>query len=139
MSEIGRSYLGNPDRLVEMGHPRPRHFLRTSLACLLGLTAIVYSGWGQAAWAEGRTFVSKLVQTIDTSAFIPPSPDTAGIAYLPASDRLLASDSEVNEPNFVHLFTGNNVFQIDLTRRSGSKLPHLDDDPVFGRAHGTRV
>ncbi len=119
-----------------MGHPRPRHFLRTYLACLLGLTAIVYSGWGQAAWAGGRTFVSELVQTIDTSAFIPPSPDTAGITYLPASDRLLASDSEVNEPNFVHLFTGKNVFQIDLLGDLDQNCPTLTTIPFSDEPTG---
>lgn len=59
------------------------------------------------------SFVAVLVQTIDTSLFSPPSPDPSGIVYLGATDRLLISDSEVNE--IPALFTGNNVYVITLT------------------------
>jgi uncharacterized protein YjiK len=38
-----------------------------------------------------------LVNVIDASAFSPPSPDTAGLAYRADTDRLLITDSEVNE------------------------------------------
>jgi hypothetical protein len=38
-----------------------------------------------------------LVRIIETSLFSPPSPDPAGIVYLPSTGRLLVSDSEVNE------------------------------------------
>src|SRR5690606_6167013 len=38
---------------------------------------------------------STLVATRDLSALTPPSPDPAGIAYLPGEDRLVVSDSEV--------------------------------------------
>jgi hypothetical protein len=54
---------------------------------------------------------ASLVQVIDTSAFTPPSPDTAGIAYFSSMDTLLASDSEVNE---MPIFTGDNVFEVSL-------------------------
>ena len=54
---------------------------------------------------------ASLVQTVDTSLFSPPSPDPAGITYLPASDTLLISDSEVNE--IPALFTGDNLFEMD--------------------------
>ena len=60
------------------------------------------------------TFQSILVQTIDTSPF--PSPDPAGITHLPASDRLLIADSEVNE---MPIFTGDNLFELT---RSGTLL-----------------
>ena len=53
-----------------------------------------------------------LVQTIATSAYSPPSPDPAGIAYMPAQDRLLISDSEVNE---MPLFQGFNLFTATRT------------------------
>ncbi len=49
-----------------------------------------------------------LVQTIATSAFSPPSPDPAGITYIPARDRLLMADSEVNE---MPLFAGVNLWE----------------------------
>ena len=53
-----------------------------------------------------------LVQTVDASQWSPPSPDSAGIVYLPASNTLLVSDSEVNE---MPIFTGDNLFEITLT------------------------
>ena len=55
-----------------------------------------------------------LVQTIDTSAYSPSSPDPAGIAYMPAQDELLISDSEVNE---MPMFQGINLF---TAKRTGS-------------------
>ncbi|MDX1415383.1 MAG: tandem-95 repeat protein, partial [Candidatus Promineifilaceae bacterium] len=53
-----------------------------------------------------------LVQTINTYQWSPPSPDSAGIVYLPDSDSLLISDSEVNE---MTIFTGVNMFGATLT------------------------
>jgi len=53
-----------------------------------------------------------LVRIIDTSQFSPPSPDSAGIAYLSHSDTLLMSDSEVNE---MPIFTGVNLFEMTLS------------------------
>ncbi len=43
------------------------------------------------------SYEATLVNTIDTSVWAPPSPDPSGAVYLPQSDRLLVSDSEVNE------------------------------------------
>ena len=60
---------------------------------------------------QASTGQGMLVQTIDTSAFIPPSPDTAGVVYLENNATLFASDSEVNE--IPTLFTGDNLFEID--------------------------
>jgi DNA-binding beta-propeller fold protein YncE len=56
------------------------------------------------------TPVSNLNQTIDTSSFIPPSPDSAGIAYQPSTDSMLLVDSEVNE---MPIYQGVNVFEHD--------------------------
>ncbi|MGF1541825.1 MAG: SdiA-regulated domain-containing protein [Pleurocapsa sp.] len=53
-----------------------------------------------------------LVQTIDTSEFTPFSPDPAGIDYLPLSNTLLISDSEVNESPY---FGTVNMFEISLS------------------------
>ena len=52
-----------------------------------------------------------LIQTIDTSAFSPSSPDPAGITFLNFSNTLLISDSEVNEQPF---FGTENLFEISL-------------------------
>ncbi|HSF14760.1 MAG TPA: Ig-like domain-containing protein, partial [Vicinamibacteria bacterium] len=53
-----------------------------------------------------------LVQTIDTSSFIPPSPDPSGITYLGSTGRLLVSDGEVEE---MPIYQGANVFDVALT------------------------
>lgn len=53
------------------------------------------------------------VNTIYASEWSPPSPDPAGAAYIPPSNTLLISDSEVNE--IPHLFTGVNIFETTLS------------------------
>ena len=58
------------------------------------------------------TDIAVLVQSIDTSLFVPPSPDPAGIAWSDSIDRLLISDSEVNEYPY---FTGENIFAVTRT------------------------
>ncbi|MGH3370670.1 MAG: hypothetical protein ACRDPR_11775, partial [Nocardioidaceae bacterium] len=50
-----------------------------------------------------------LVQTLQVSQLNPPSPDPAGITYMPAADRLQLADSEVEE---MTIFQGVNLFQI---------------------------
>ena len=57
-----------------------------------------------------------LVQLIHTSAYSPPSPDPAGITYFPSADRLLISDSEVDE---MTIYQGRNLF---TGTRTGSGL-----------------
>jgi uncharacterized protein YjiK len=58
-----------------------------------------------------------LVRVIETSEWSPPSPDPSGIAEMPASGRLIISDSEVNE--IERLFQGVNVF---VASRDGTLL-----------------
>ena len=55
-----------------------------------------------------------LVNTIHTSQFSPPSPDPAGVEYVPATDTLWIADSEVDE---MTIFKGVNVFE---ATRAGS-------------------
>ena len=57
------------------------------------------------------TDVGTLVNKTDTSLFDPPSSDPSGITYIPASNTLLISDSEVNETPF---FDGFNLFETTL-------------------------
>jgi hypothetical protein len=52
-----------------------------------------------------------LVRIIETSLFSPPSPDPAGIVYLPSTGRLLVSDSEVNE---MTIFAGVNLYSVSV-------------------------
>ena len=74
------------------------------IACILSLFFAVLSPAGAQ--------VATLVETIDASQWVPPSPDSAGIIYIDTSNRLLVADSEVNEIS--NLFTGDNLFEIDL-------------------------
>lgn len=61
--------------------------------------------------------LATLVNLVNTSEFNPPSPDPAGIAYIPPNphtntgNRLLISDSEVNE---MKLYDGANFFETTL-------------------------
>ncbi len=48
-----------------------------------------------------------LIQTIDTSLWSPPSPDPAGVDYHPTFQRLVVSDSEVDE---MPIYAGANIF-----------------------------
>jgi uncharacterized protein YjiK len=58
-----------------------------------------------------------LINTIDTSQWLSPSPDPAGLAWLSGSNQLLVSDSEINE---MALYTGHNLFE-----SSSSGVPGL--------------
>ena len=68
-------------------------------------------GADAAATIESLAAVAEtgnLVNTIRTSQFSPPSPDPAGVEYVPATDTLWIADSEVDEMN---IFKGSNVFE----------------------------
>jgi DNA-binding beta-propeller fold protein YncE len=65
-----------------------------------------------------RTATAELVATTDASNFLPPSPDPAGIVWIASEQRLLVSDSEVNETPF---FAGSNLYWVSL---SGALLDH---------------
>ena len=56
--------------------------------------------------------VSTLLATIDTSSFMPSSPDPAGITYLSSTGTLLISDSEVNETG---IYAGVNLYESTLS------------------------
>ena len=65
------------------------------------------------------------LETFDTSGY--PSPDPAGIAYDSTSDRLVITDSEINE--IPSLFTGDNLYEIT---RSGN-LTNLFGTTAYSR------
>lgn len=52
-----------------------------------------------------------LVRSVALSALSPPSPDPAGIAYLPNENQLLVSDSEVDE---MSIYQNVNLYQLTL-------------------------
>lgn len=100
-------------RSLWVGHQRALPSGRR-FACLLGVTAIALISTAQPAAAQVAVVQPTLVQTIATSSFSPSSPDPAGITYMPASDRFLISDSEVDE---MTLYSGSNLF---TATRNGS-------------------
>ncbi len=56
---------------------------------------------------------ANLIQVIDTSNY--PSPDPAGIVYLPSENKLLMTDSEINEMSWLFPTDQVNAFKIDPT------------------------
>jgi hypothetical protein len=74
-----------------------------------------------------------LTREVDASAFDPPSPDPAGIAYDIASDSLLISDSEVNE---MPIYGGSNVFRMT---RSGDLFATSDTTAFSDEPTGVAI
>ena len=90
--------------------------------------------------ARGSSSVTAtLVNTVNLFQLNPPSPDPSGIAYLPAQDRLLVADSEVEEMSIwaqVNLWTIQRNGTLDDTAniRPFTKEPTgLGFDPATGR------
>lgn len=61
----------------------------------------------RASLAAVEEVRAPFVKSIRTSAFGPPAPDPAGIVYVPAADRFIVSDSEVDE---MTIYQGANLF-----------------------------
>lgn len=75
--------------------------------------------------AANPTIILNLVQSVNSSTFVPPSPDPSGIAFNSSRNRLLISDAEVDE--MPALFTGVNLFETTLVGTlsgTGSTYPH---------------
>ena len=81
-------------------------------ACALLLAVLGALLWPASPASAAEVVQPTLVQTIQTSAYSPPSPDPSGIVYMPAQDRLLIADSEVNEAG---LYRGSNLFTATRT------------------------
>jgi hypothetical protein len=89
--------------------------------------------------ASADTPVATLVRTVALFETSPPSPDPAGITYLPGTDELLISDSEVDE---MTIFQQVNLFRTTssgtqtgtgLTTAYSDEPTGLSFDPVEGR------
>ncbi len=84
--------------------------LALTLVCVgLGLPAT-----SQALTAQPAVYVNGIA----TSAFDPPSPDPAGLAYDAARDAFLITDSEVEEPP-APTFTGQNLWTLPRGTSAG--------------------
>jgi hypothetical protein len=76
------------------------------------------------------SFISTLVNTINTWQWSPPSPDPAAVVYIPGSDTLLVSDSEVDE---MAIYAGANLFMATRSGAlvdTGTTFPSLSDEPT---------
>ena len=83
-----------------------------------------------AAVATTASTTATLVRETDLSSFDPPSPDSAGITYVPNSDQpLLITDCEVDE---MPLYAGFNVFRagLDGTQGSNGDTTHYTIEPT---------
>ncbi|HSA62360.1 MAG TPA: hypothetical protein VLE03_08995, partial [Nitrospiraceae bacterium] len=94
-----------------------------------------------ASLLAAPTVLPRLVNTINAWSWNPPSPDTAGIAYItpncpqlgsPAGGTYLTSDSEVEESNFVAngIWQGVNLF---LMNPAGTLLQTYTTYPQFSK------
>ncbi len=79
------------------------------------LTAALVVGFPAPASSAAPSVTATLVRTTNLYQLVPPVPDSAGIAYLPGRDRLLVSDSEVEE---MSIWAGVNIWELD---RNGGK------------------
>ena len=77
------------------------------------------------------TDVATLVRTTDTSLWTPNSPDPCGLAYIPSSNSLLITDSEVNEMS--RYWQGKNIFETSLSGavfHTYTTWPAFSDEPT---------
>jgi hypothetical protein len=93
-----------------------------------------------ATTMTARTSTAALVRKTDLSQMSPPIPDSAGIVYMSDVDRLLISDSEVDEmPIYqgVNLWqvsrTGTTLFDTGNTREYSREASGVGYDPVGKR------
>jgi hypothetical protein len=82
------------------------------------------------ALAAAATEVASLVLTVDTAAFVPPSPDPSGVDLIVPGGPLLVSDGEVEE---LSIFAGVNLYEVSTTdgRLVGtSSTTFFSDEPT---------
>ena len=132
--------LAAPDRkLGTLALPRRDGAFRRSLlvVTIAGLVASLFTVVPVRPVAAADPITPTLVQTIDTSAFDPASPDPSGIAYLAGSDHLLVVDSEVEETtgagyhdvNMWEITRTGTVFATGTTSRVGT-TPGYSNEPT---------
>jgi hypothetical protein len=93
----------------------------------------------QVAALDVPTVTANLIQTINTSLFSPSSPDPAGIVYLPGPDRLMITDSEVDEVTGAG-YHGVNLWQSTRTGSvtdTGTTVPWTREPTGLGFDPGT--
>jgi hypothetical protein len=83
---------------------------RLALVTVLITLTLAVLAW-ESSLAVAAPVASSLVNTIDTSAWSPPSPDPSGLDYDAARNRLLVSDGEVEE---MSIYNGANYYEASL-------------------------
>jgi hypothetical protein len=77
---------------------------------------VVELSFVELAAPAASPFQSNLIRTTDMAAFLPPSPDPSGIAYIPSRNSLLISDGEVEETvSGITHFAGANIWELSLS------------------------
>ena len=89
-----------------------------------GLFELAYQAPADLAPLDDHVETATLVRTTNTWEWDPPSPDPSAITYLGASDRLLITDSKVDETD---LYVGVNLFVAALD----GTLADTDDTTTF--------
>ncbi len=81
------------------------------------------------ALAAASTVVATLVQTVNTAAFSPPSPDPSGIELIGDAGPLLIGDGEVEE---MSIWAGVNLFEVSTSgsQTGNSSSTFFSDEPV---------
>jgi hypothetical protein len=80
------------------------------LGLVFGFAVLLLAGG--AVEASAQTTSSSLVRTIDTSRWVPASPDPSGLDYDAARSRLLVSDGEVDE---MSIYADANYYEASLS------------------------
>jgi DNA-binding beta-propeller fold protein YncE len=99
-------------------------------ACAAALALFAALSWFAAPASAAEVVHPTLRRTIDASRFTPYSSDPSGIVYRPSQDRLLISDSEVDETG---LYRGSDLFTARRTGSgfgSGTVLPFGSKEPT---------
>ncbi len=87
-------------------------FINTTIAAYAFTVFVVFSICSPS-YSMADEVQANLIQVIDTSNY--PSPDPAGIVYLPSEKKLLMTDSEINEMSWLFPTDQINAFKIDPT------------------------
>ncbi|MGH3135746.1 MAG: cadherin domain-containing protein [Gaiellaceae bacterium] len=96
--------------------PSPGQIVELSLAPLAALASI--------------DVTAALVNTVNMGGLSPPSTDPCGIAHVPASDRLLISDCEVEETvNGITHFQGANVWELNRIGLAVNRTANISNVP----------
>ncbi len=87
----------------------------------------------EAPVIEEFAFTSNLVNTIDLSGIVPPSPDATGIAYHSDNGTLLISDSEVEEAVSSAYWQNTNVWELALDGSTVYSTGNTSYTPVVNK------